>query len=977
MKSTAQTFTLSIFCAAIYAHASEIYTPQYPPYSYNYGDNGVSIFNKGALVNLIGELNTPYDANYDAEYSISKKSIEVKNSDITGATGAVPSSVMGFGVGTSGIGGATVIGGLSVGRSIYPMGGGYDFMGAWGGDIFKNTIFISKSILTGGDGADGVPPDGVMGTVGNGANGGGSIFGGVSIGGNGGFVDANVAKSDFSIKGGGGNGGNIFGNSIYVDNSKINGGDGGNGGDTPSLSGIIRLMTLGAGGYGGGSVFGGFSIGGNAGFIMNTNKKQNYKGGNGGDVFQNIINISNTTMTGGRGGDGGSITSSSVYSPIYTGKGGAGGGSIFGGVSIGGVGALGIYGPNTEGRATSDISVDGGQGGYIYENKIYLDNVILLKGQSGSGGIGTISGLSISAENGLDGGSVFGGLSYGGDGGYGGDSLYGTANGGNGGNVSRNSITISGDSRVDGDIYGGYSQGGKKGSALNWVSVDGKGGFTQNNTITLIGSNLSLNGNLYGGYSKNGDGQINPDPEYTSYYKGNTLQIQNGRIISKEIHNFQYYNWLLPKDEFDGDVIITVDAAPTYKVNINNTIHKVDVNAKGNTLHAGDKVILINKVTGNTPELAENSIEQGFFIVYDAKMDVEKYNNEDALVLTVLGTIDDNPDGKINPESESFLKGRIAQLAQVDQGADMISDSIWSARASLKKEDANIFAVTDGGSNRYEIGNTGNIKLHDFKFAVGAAKAFKLESESVGMVGIFAEHGNGNYNSYTDVGSYGKVNAHGKTRYSGVGALFHMDIAKTDISKIKNKPNIFDSKYGLYVHGALRLGHINVNYHSNDAVNGFGVGAGYNTKSRYVSTMVGAGYVLTLDEKSAVDLYSRYTFSRLNGKDVQVVDEEMSTGAAHSHRLRAGVRYGYAYSKKITPYAGFAYERNFNGDVSGSAYGFTIKEKSLKGNTGMVEVGLFVKPDGTDDSLTLNFGLQGFFDNRQGVNAAVRARYVF
>lgn len=971
---------------------------------------GVSIGGLGGVWNFQGTGSVAGGRAWGA----SDNTVDISNSGFDGAPGgrgADGPSVAGLG----GHGGASAWGGLSVGGA---GGSGTSDSdrdhsianGGSSGDTSKNRVTISRSRFNGGQGGDGGNNDRPVyyGSGGSGGHGGASIWGGMTQGGTGGYETFNIMSPGNVSTLDGGNSGAASFNEVIIRGSTFLGAKGGNGGYSSQGHGA-------PGGHGGASVYGGVSIGG-AGGHTHLLGEQNANGGSSGAVSANKVNITDSSFTGAGGGAGGDSTS------LPGGSGGHGGASVWGGVSVGGAGGSG--GSSNGGRAgdasnnlvvisnssftgaaggqggnstvgaggiggnggasvVGGMSVggaggagmwvaNGGAGGDASNNTVVLSNVTLAGGANGAGGAGNTA----SSVDGLIGGSVIGGVSYGGQGG---EWARGSTNGGNAGNASFNKIHISGVSLISGDIYGGYSRGGEKG--LGVEAKDGAGGLASNNTITLVGDDITIGGSIYGGLSKNGlvGGVSNVDPEYTSFYQGNTLKIQSGRIEVKGIHNVQNYHWLLPKNEFDGDVIVSINdpGNPLYQVDVKNTLHKVDVEAEGNTLHAGDKVVLIDRVKGSPIGLADSSIEQGFFIVYDAELQVEEVNNKDALVLRVLGTKDAVPDGKINPESEAFLKGRVAQLAMVDQGADMISDGVWSARASLREKNANLFVIADGGGNRYKAGNNSHIKLSDLKFAFGAAKAFRFQEGSVGMVGVFAEHGRGSYDSYSDLGGSREIHGDGKVRYNGVGALFHIDVAGADTLAVQNKPNIFDSKYGLYLHGAVRLGTAKVDFYSADLVNGNGVAGQYQMKSRYLTAMAGVGYVLTLDKKSAVDFYGRYSFSRLNEKNVQVLNEEMSVGVAHSHRLRLGARYGYSYSETVTPYAGLAVERNFNGDVSGSAYGFEIKEKSLKGNSLILETGLLIRSLGVNDPLAVRVGVQGYLGQRRGVAAELSARYVF
>lgn len=905
---------------------------------------------------------------------------------LSGSAGAAGGSVYRSGGGVGGLGGALVTGGISEGGA---GGNSADANGGNAGAVSGNTVTVIDARLTGAAGGDGgsvqtsASLTTALGAGGAGGHGGGSFFGGISTGGAGGG-----AKIDtMDVHANGGNAGDVVGNTVLLTRVRVDAAsaNGGNGGGVSAPGSSIAQGGGGAAGLGGGSVVGGVSTGGAAGAAHTLSFSPSLplaNGGHAGAVSQNTLLLNDVQLIGAAGGDGGSVSHGAMSSA--EGGGGAaghGGGSVFGGISTGGAGGS----AETSSRFSS--SARGGNGGDVSNNVVSLNNVELVGGAGGSGAQAAAVGGG--SADGFAGGSVFGGISTGGAGGEAlliglaevsapltrsGGAQFTNASRGNGGNVTGNRITLSGNTSITGNIYGGVSQGGSMGND----GVDGTGGLASGNVVTLSGSQLKIGtpasgGSVYGGLSINGDGTQNTDPEYASFYQGNTLNLVAYRGSVKSVRNFENYNWVLPQDVFGGDTLMTINnpSDPAYKVELNGTKHLVDVLASGNQLNAGDKVVLINKAQG-APELLNNRIEQGFFVVYDASMAVQ---NEE-LVLTIQGVVDDKPDGKVSPESEAFLQGRAAQLAFVDQGADMISDyGISFARASLSKQSANLFVVVDGGSSRYKTG--GHVRIHDFKLAVGAAKAFELKDKSAGMVGVFVEHGDGRYSSNNDFGAYGEVDGSGRLRYNGVGAMFHVDVAGTGGGQVDATPDIFDARHGLYVNAAFRVGDAKVGFRTDDLVNANGESGRYDSKSRYMTAMAGTGYVWALDSKQAVDFYGRYTWSRLNAKDVQVVDEDMSFGSAHSQRLRVGARYGYAYEENVIPYIGLAYERNFKGDVSGSAYGFTIKENSLRGNTGILELGAMVKPMGVNAPLSVHVGVQGYVGQREGVSAAAKVRYVF
>ncbi|AOB37385.1 autotransporter outer membrane beta-barrel domain-containing protein [Bordetella holmesii] len=640
----------------------------------------------------------------------------------------------------------------------------------------------------------------------------------------------------------------------------------------------------------------------------------------------NTLTLTNVQLQGAAGGDGGSVFGSTL-SAGGGGAAGHGGGSVFGGVSTGAAGGNGAAG--------------------------------------------------------YDGGSVFGGISTGGTGGsantY--SQTHGilSANGGNGGAASNNSIRIAGTSSLTGDIYGGVSQGGQAGAVSISIGSTttttpgqaGRGGLTQNNTVTLIGDQIAIAGALYGGLSVNGDGLVNLDPTFTSYYQGNTLTLQGYRGTVTNIQHFENYNWVLPTDVVNKDSLIHITGSQA--VQLDNTKHSVALQSGGNQLNGGDVITLIDKATGS-PTLTTPNVKQGHFLVYDTTLTVVN----DELVLTIASkqsTGSTTPAAvRINPTSKAFLEGRLAALAQINQGADLISDSaIGAARASLGTGNSNLFALIDGGKSRYDTGS--HIKLRNVGFVMGAAQAFTLRSQSTMMVGAFVEHGNGHYDSYNSFDNYGDVHGDGRVRYTGGGALFHMNVAGTGMGPAASAPSIQDDD-GLYLKAAVRAGQAKTRFDS-DLIDPQGNRGQYDSKANYFSAMAGVGYALRLDAKQKLDVYGRYTWSRLGSDSVELGKDHLDFGTTNSSRVRIGTRYSYAVTPQVTPYVGLAYEREFSGNAKGTAYNLSINSPTLKGNTGIAELGVSMTPLADKQNLTMNVGLQGYVGDRQGGAANLRVRYAF
>ena len=836
--------------------------------------------------------------------------------------------------GSGGVGGGSIFAGLSQGGA-----GGLSFStttadsssaGGLGGAISGITMTLSDITLNGARGGAGGNADYNFGASGNGGAGGGSIFGGLSQGGAGGFSDSN-SNSDSSSAGG--SGGAISDITMTLSNVTLNGALGGNAGNSSgSASGI--------GGAGGGSIFGGLSQGGAGGSTYSFSNTSS-AGGSGGAISDITMTLSNITLNGARGGNVG------VGGIGATGSGGSGGGSIFGGLSQGGAGGYSI--------SSFDASADGGNGGNggaVSGNTLLLSDVRLIGAPGGTGQTGS---------DGINGGSILGGYSAGGAAGevfFIGPASQTSAIGGAGGDSSSNTIKLGGVSSLTGDIYGGYSQGGRDNGAS--TGVTGAGGNAENNHVTLTGTELSIAGAVYGGYSADGDGTLQPNRAFS----GNTLTLNGYRGSVKGIYNFEQYNWLLPKDVVNQDTLIKITGSD--KVDLNNTQHTVAMVSDGNRLNEGDKVILIDKAQG-TSSPASVQVEQGHFIIYDAQLGIEN----DAFVLNIDSKSDTtplppSPAGRLNPKSESFLQGRAAALAFTNQGTDMIRESLSSCVTDM-------FFITDGGTNRYDTGS--HIRIRDFKMALGLRKCFELQNTSQVVFGAFIDHGQGNYDSYNSFAGYGDVRGSGDLRYTGAGLLFHMDVAGTSINK--NAKPVTGIKEGVYLDAVMRAGRVKTDFSSNDLIDAEGVRGHYNSKSQYVSAMAGIGYVFNLDDQQSVDVYSRYSWSHINADKVMVGNDKLSFDRDNSSRLRAGTRYTYAVTQHIAPYAGLAYEHEFEGKVSGKVYDMSIKGADLGGSTGIFEVGVSTTPIASVSAIKLDVGVQGFFGERKGATGSINLSYEY
>ena len=96
----------------------------------------------------------------------------------------------------------------------------------------------------------------------------------------------------------------------------------------------------------------------------------------------------------------------------------------------------------------------------------------------------------------------------------------------------------------------------------------------------------------------------------------------------------------------------------------------------------------------------------------------------------------------------------------------------------------------------------------------------------------------------------------------------------------------------------------------------------------------------------------------------------------YSSRLRFGSRFAYAVNEYVSPYVGAAWEHEFDGKARASTKGYDMKAPSLRGDTGIGELGLTFTPSQTLP-LSFDLGVQGYVGKREGVTGSLQAKYEF
>jgi hypothetical protein len=741
------------------------------------------------------------------------------------------------------------------------------------------------------------------------------------------------------------------------------------GGKSESGAVTNNTVTINDGTFESGSiVYGGKSTSGDATYnsiVVSAGKMSRVFGGNSnkGVAKNNSVNISGGEITGSVYG-GNSDEGSAAYNSVII-------GSDDGGDTVPAVGGD-VYGGYTEGTESAEynqVIIKSGtmgeiDGGYSYKgdaigNKVYINggemstvyggdsssgdatgNKVYISGDStinGSvyGGDNSSTGAVIDNEVYISGGTmsfVFGGYSYKGD--ATGNKVYISGGevdgvyGGNSsdGNATDNKVYISG-GKVYGEIYGGMSSSGA--ATGNTITISGTPVFEENYTV------------LYGGYSNSGE------------VSGNTLNFNSKGLAVANVKNFDVYNFYLPDTVQANDTLLTLTDGAGDGTDLTGSTVNVEGRLAGtSSIQNNDRLVLLANSgseinAGGRKELGSGEIMQGVSVVYDY---ITRMSSDNKQVLVEF------TNGKATAQSKSPVETQLAAAAFINSGADTVAGSgIASAVQVAGSGSAEMFGAMSGGSMRYKSGSYADVQ--GYNMALGLAKAVDNNAGKL-TYGSLLEYGWGNYTSHLDSG----IRADGNTKYYGIGLLARQD-----------------NKSGVYYEGSLRYGRMDADYASND-LGTAGVHSSYDSSSAYYGAHLGIGKVTGLNDTTKADVYAKLLYTHQNGDSVTLQGEgngeEYDFDAVDSTRARVGARVSKAYSERGTGYVGLAYEYEFDGEARATVKGFSTPSPSIKGSSGLLELGYILQPKGVNDP-TINIGLQGWGGKKQGVTGNVNFVWTF
>ena len=511
----------------------------------------------------------------------------------------------------------------------------------------------------------------------------------------------------------------------------------------------------------------------------------------------------------------------------------------------------------------------------------------------------------------------------------------GTANG--------NKVRVTGGSSIGGAVYGGFI--GMGSASINNIIIEGGtiggdiyGGYSGygdaiNNSITISGTVDLSNRTIYGGGSVSGNVKT-----------GNTVSFKNTGGSVKAIKNIDVLGVSALAN--NGNALTITNGAIG---DLADTTVKLVASDSG--LQVGQQITLVQANSGvitNTTSLDQATLKKNSnaFISYDFE---EVAGLNDAIAVIVTGKEADTAN------SRALAESRAAGVALLNQSSDLLIDQGFGAvkfNGEGVVKDTYGFATTGGSSIRYNTGSF--VKANGFSLIAGLAQKTTVDN-GVWHLGAFFENGHSNYSTHND-GVDGAVRGDGDATYNGGGILAR-----------------FDSAGGMYGEASMRAGSIK-NKFGGFAYNG-GTGS-YEDRSTYYGAYLGLGQQRQLSKNTSLDIYGKYFYTHQQGSDFEVLGEQVTTAAVKSSRMQLGGRLTKQVTAEVSYYGGVAWEYEFDGAADMAVAGADLAAPSLKGSSGIVEMGIRLKPSKTG-KITLDLGAQGHFGKRRGFSGGLQINYSF
>ena len=500
--------------------------------------------------------------------------------------------------------------------------------------------------------------------------------------------------------------------------------------------------------------------------------------------------------------------------------------------------------------------------------------------------------------------------------------------------AAENTVTVQ--TNVTGNVTGAQTTSGtasKNTIDLGNITVTGnvtggRGTTTNNNTIHL--SKTTVGGTITGGTAAGGT--------------GNTLVVHPGASKARSLAGIQNVHFYLDQTVDKAHPILSLTTTHQDLRGVKVGVGVIDGTVP--VLRVNDKLSLIKVAPGGTlrtdPAMSNTTTGmQGVSLHYDFTLAQTTPGELSATVTKAM----------LNEQTKSFAETRAGVSDFINHGADTLAAAGMNAAKveAGKGRGYALWAMTDKSGMKAKTGSY--VDTNGWNLGLGWANQQKTKA-GTWTFGPFVEYGHGSYSSYLNDGTHGR----GKISYLGGGIMAN-----------------YTQKNGVWVEGSLHGGRARSDYSGSVYT---GTVSTYDGSSSYYAAHLGVGKETRVHKKDTLNTYLRYFYSHQAGMHATLnTGEDYTFDSVNSHRLRLGMRYSHKDSAYSQVYAGLAFEYEFDGEARASFQGYNTPSPSLKGASGMLELGYRFIPQNGRVSYELN--LTGWQGRREGISGGAQVKWMF
>jgi hypothetical protein len=325
--------------------------------------------------------------------------------------------------------------------------------------------------------------------------------------------------------------------------------------------------------------------------------------------------------------------------------------------------------------------------------------------------------------------------------------------------------------------------------------------------------------------------------------------------------------------------------------------------------------------------------------------------NDQTLLLSMLSS-------NLNPQTKALSEGSLAALSFLNSGNDLLVSNGMEKAVQAGLEDpskTNLFVA--GSLGKWSADTGSNVDVRGGNLIIGAARTRVTGTDNL-TAGLFYETGWSGYDTYNNFDDAASIVGHGHAHYDGIGVLTRLD-----------------KQSGTYVEGSFHAGHLTNKFNAPDLIDYNGNAASYDLGSPYYSLFLGLGHIHKLTDRTSVDVYGKYMFSYVPSRGADISGDHFTLDSVTSNRIRVGARWQKTVGRDNGAfYVGLAGEHEFSGSQNGRVLAYDLAAPSLKGTTGLLEVGWHRTVD-AKTPFGLDIGLTGRTGELRGITGNVELNW--